>query len=214
MLRAVKNYFAPPPIEAASSLHVFLSGEASYLAQRSTYEFCRNTLAYFGQWVFDDERFNDAFRICRWEAFAAILADMIMVADGHFRAVQRDGETGLIGPLQRLQGEILRAYPLPTHRPQGWADVTDRVGCRLAQARLAAPAKVGDIARTAARRIYDVLPLYSENQEEDFRVIENAIRFGLIAFDGKFRTRVRSAAVVADLLRDSAEPGLSERTRA
>jgi len=201
MLRAIKDYFSPPPIEAMTALQSFMSGEASYLAQRSTYEFCRNTLAYFGQWVFDDDRFNEAFRVCRWEAYAAILADMVVIADGHFRHADAGESTALVERLQQAYAAMLAGYPLPVHRPDGWADAIEGVGRRLAQARLAKPSRVGDIARVAARRVYDVLPLYSQHQDEDYKVIENAIRFGLISFDGKFRSRVRADAVIADFLR-------------
>ena len=54
MLRRLVDHFRPPRIRDRAALRRFVSGEASYLAQRATYEFSRNTLAWYGQHAFAD----------------------------------------------------------------------------------------------------------------------------------------------------------------
>ena len=63
MLATLKGYFFPERIRSRVELARFVSGEASYVAQRSTYEFSRNTLAWYGQAAFGDPKFNDALAV-------------------------------------------------------------------------------------------------------------------------------------------------------
>lgn len=199
--RGVVEYFRPPPIVDGIALGRFLSGESSYLAQRATYEFARNTLAYFGQWAFGDDKFNDAFRISRWEAFAAILADAIVLTEGLLRPAVPE-PARLVGPLVSLYRRELHAYPLPPHRGAGWDDVIESLAARLTAAQQAPPAVVGDVARVASRRVYDTLPLYSHNKEYDITIIENSIRFGTIALNDRLVARLRPPVVWADLTKN------------
>ena len=73
MLTNLVEYLRPSRLRSATALRRFVSGEASYLAQRATYEFSRNTLAWYGQHAFADREFNDRFRVCRWEGYAGLV---------------------------------------------------------------------------------------------------------------------------------------------
>src|SRR5262245_29172017 len=139
MLRSVIEYFVPPAVGDRAAFARFLSGEASYLAQRCTYEFARNTLGYFGQHHFGDDRFNDAFRISRWESFAAILAGMVLLAEARLRPHAGDAPDRLIDPLTQLYREMLAEYPLPAHRAQGWEADVSALRDRLVHAQAAPP---------------------------------------------------------------------------
>lgn len=201
MLRRIIEYFAPPAIEDRPAFARFLSGESSYLAQRCTYEFARNTLAYFGQHQFGDDRFNDAFRICRWEAFAAILSGMVILTEGRLRTHAPQDPAALRDSLAGLYADMLGEYPLPAHRPQGWGAEIAALHDQLAQAQAAMPAPPAVIARPVALRVYNVLPLYSHNEEYDRRMIDNAITFGTIAFNDRLVRRLRAPQMAAQLLR-------------
>ncbi len=86
MLQQLKDRFFPGRIATQPALRRFISGEASYLAQRATYEFSRNTLAWHGQHILGEKGFNEVFAICRWESFAAIAADMVFIVRAHLAA--------------------------------------------------------------------------------------------------------------------------------
>jgi hypothetical protein len=206
MLRSIFEYFAPPAITDRPAFARFLSGEASYLAQRSTYEFARNTLAYFGQHQFADERFNDAFRVCRWEAFAAILGGMVILAEGRLRSHAAAQPAALRAGLLALYADMLAEYPVPAHRATGWDEQIAALEDQLTRAQADVPAAPAIVAKPVARRVYDVLPLYSHNAEYDRRIIDNAMSFGLIAFNDRLVRRLGAPQMTALLLRAAASP--------
>ena len=102
MLGGLIERFWPSPVADAPALQRLLSGEASYLAQRSTYEFTRNTLAWFGQHHFADDRFNEHFRRCRWESFASLLQAMILIASARLRPAATGRDAAMVEGLAAL----------------------------------------------------------------------------------------------------------------
>ncbi|MBL8674466.1 MAG: hypothetical protein IPK81_07720 [Rhodospirillales bacterium] len=203
MLSRLRDYFFPPPIEDVAALRRFLSGEASYIAQRATYEFSRNTLAWFGQHHFGDDKFNEAFAVCRWESYAAILAGMVVLTRGHLLSagVHHDA---LPAPLTRLYAEALGEYPVPAHRPEGWRDIEEALLGRLRALGADARPEVRAVAAAAATRAFETLPVLSRDKDEDRRVITGAVTFGMISFADRLRTRVDAGSVVERL--DPARP--------
>jgi hypothetical protein len=199
LLRSVLEYLNPPPLRDRATLARFLSGEASYLAQRSTYEFSRNTLAWFGQWMFHDPKFNEAFAICRWESFAAILADMVVLTEGTLRPHARS-PAALAQGLVALYAQMLQDYPLPAHRPEGWADAIELMESRLRDAAEHARMPDPSIMRFAVRKVYESLPVQSENSAADFAAIDSAIRMGTISFHDRLRQRASARELVTTLV--------------
>jgi len=196
--RALADWVRPPPIRRWTDLTRFLSGEASYLTQRSTYEFCRNTLAWYGQHHFGRDDFNEVFRVCRWETFAAVLADMTQLTQGRLGGAVADS-VELRRRLARCYSAGLAEYPVPTHRPVGWSDMVEEVERRLAETRIAGTTpSIAELGRATARKVHAIVPVRSENKVEDQRVIENAITFGLTAFSDRARRRIRPDELAAD----------------
>jgi hypothetical protein len=189
MLSRLREHFFPGPLASRDALRRFVSGEASYVAQRSTYEFARNTLAWYGQHAFGDKTFNEVFAVCRWEAFAAIAADMTALT----RVALADGR--LDAGLLRLYGEALAEYPNPVHRPQGWADRIEALAARFRDRAADQPLRPIDLAPATAARIHAEAPVRSNNQEEDRRVLAAAVSFGLVSFDDRLRRRLDRKAI-------------------
>lgn len=196
MLQGLIDRFWPSPVADAKALRRLVSGEASYLAQRSTYEFTRNTLAWFGQHHFADDRFNEHFRRCRWEAFASVLQAMILLTAARLRPAASGREAALVEGLVATYADALAEYPLPTHRPEGWSDVIDQLRAQLALAEASDPRR---LANAATKRMIEVMPVLSANRDDDFRTIESSIQFGLIAFADRLPRRLDSPALAADL---------------
>jgi len=199
MLARLIAYFRPPPIADRAALQQFLSQAASYLAQRSTYEFSRNTLSYYGQGAWHDPTFQDLMRVCRWESRAAVLADQLVLAEGRLRPFAGEAHA-LVAPLAALYGDLLGEYPVPAHRPEGWAADVDALRARLERVQLAQPLGAPEVARVGAQRVFDVLPVYSQYRDADFQVVENSIRFGMVSFSDQLGHRLRPAEVARDLL--------------
>lgn len=199
MLKRLREYFFPSPIRDRAALQQFLSSQASYLAQRTSLEFSRNTLGYYNQHLWHNDKFLDAMRVSRWETFAALVEDMIVLLEGKLRGTEQVQHDTLRDGLVALAGDILGAYPLPPHRPQGWSDVLDRLALRLAAAQSAPPANHMDIAKVSARRFYDTMPVRSANRPADVAVIEGAVRFGFSGFAAKLSALLRPVPVVRAL---------------
>lgn len=196
--RAVVDYVRPRPIASAADLKVFLDREAAHLGQYSTHEFSRNTLGYFGQDAWRHPVFKERMVLCRWEAFAAVLADLIILSEGRLRQHVSSADL-LTAPLVEIFASILGSHPIPAHRPEGWAAEIDQLRVRLGQAQMKPPSSANEIARVSARRVFDVLPVFSGNTEVDYFTIENAIRFGTVGVGVKLDGRMRGAAVARDL---------------
>ncbi len=202
MIRRLVEYFRPPPVADLAAFRRFLSGEASYLAQRATYEFTRNTLAWFGQAAFGDDAFNDAFRICRWEAFAGLLAGNVQLAEGEMRSSAGGREAALADALADAYAAMLAEYPTPAHRPD-WSDAVAGLRRRLGELQNAVPPALATptgVAREATGRVVAILPARSAHADEDRRTIESAFTFGAVAFHDRLRQRLSPDAVVAILL--------------
>lgn len=196
MLQGLIDRFWPSPVADTKALRRLLSGEASYLGQRSTYEFTRNTLAWFGQHHFADDRFNAHFRMCRWETFASVLQAMVVLTAARLRPAAPAREAALVERLAQVYADALAEYPVPTHRPEGWSDVVDQLRARLVLAESPDPQH---LAKAATTRMIEVMPVLSSNRDDDFRTIESAIRFGLVAFADRLPRRLDAPALAADL---------------
>ena len=199
MLNAVYRYFFPPPIRDRAALGSFMSGEAAYLAQRSTYEFTRNTLAWNGQAAFGDREFNDVFRICRWEAFAAVLSGFSLLAFARLAPGPGGRRGDLEAAMVKFYGDLLGAYETPRHRTD-WADELAALAERLHVLPPGVVPSAAEATRIAAAKVYKTLPARAGNPREEKDVIANALRFGTIGFGERLDRRLRPAETTASLL--------------
>jgi len=194
MFAGLKNYLFPDRVRLRGELRRFVSGEASYVAQRSTYEFSRNTLAWFGQAAFGDPAFNDAFAVCRWEAFAAIAADMTVVVRSFL-----DGGADLDPALVRIYADALGEYPAPVHRPEGWSDRHAAFLSRLAGVPSDHRPDLKAMGHRTGVLIHEHVPARSKNAMEERQVLAAAVTFGLISFNDRLAKRLDRDALLLDL---------------
>lgn len=190
MFGRLRESVFPKRLRTRDALRRFVSGEASYVAQRSTYEFTRNTLAWYGQAAFGDAKFNEAFAVCRWEAFAGIAADMTIIVRAELA-----GGPSLDPPLVRLYADVLGEYPNPVHRAEGWLD---RHSALLARFGALPDDRKPDLTAMGHRTgtaIHEMAPAHSKNVEEERAVLAAAITFGLISFQDRLPRRLDVAAL-------------------
>lgn len=200
MLQRLRDYFFQPKIRTVAALRGFVSSQASYLAQRTSLEFTRNTLAYSHQYLIHDEGFQDGLRVCRWESFASLIEDMLVLVENHLRPDDAGDAKRIRAMLVATARAMLGAYEIPRHRPQGWGDIVQRIETRLEQAALARPRTAHDIAEASATRLYDLMPVYSNNKKGDRAVVAGAVKFGFAGFAAKLSAALDAPAVRADLL--------------
>lgn len=200
MLTALIRRFRPLPIVDPSELRRFISGEASYLTQRAVYEFSRNTLAWFGQHYFANQGFVTVYAKCRWEAFGLLGIDMTALALGRMVATPAGlaSRAALAARMAEVYASALREYPAPEHRPDGWGDLLAE--CKMRLESIEGPLDPIKLAKPTAKRVFELLPVYSKNKAEDHKVVRNAFDFGLIAYYDRLRKRVPPEAAVQALL--------------
>lgn len=200
MLQRLRDYFFQPKLRTADALRDFVSSQASYLAQRTSLEFSRNTFAYSHQYMMYQDSFLDEMRKCRWESFAALVEDMLVAVEGKVRPPEAKDAENVAAALAGMARAILERYERPAHRPGGWDDVLTRIAARLAQARLAPPKAPNEIAAVAAGRLYVLMPVHSDNPKKDRDLVDGAVRFGFAGFAAKLFDALEPEPVRADLL--------------
>lgn len=194
MLAHLRTYLFPERARSRAELARFVSGEASYVAQRSTYEFSRNTLAWYGQAAFGDPKFNEAFAVCRWEAFAALAADMVTLLRSFLSA-----GSAFDPALLQVHADVLGEYPAPVHRPEGWADRHAALLSRFAGTASSHRPDLKAMGHRTGALIHDYAPARSNNAEEERAVLAAAVTFGLISFNDRLPKRLDREAIVAAL---------------
>lgn len=194
MYRQIKDRFFPSRVATRPEIRRFVSGEASYLAQRATYEFSRNTLAWYGQHVLGDARFNEAFAICRWESFAAIAADMTFLVRASLAA-----GPDLDRPLLQVYADALAEYPNPVHRPQGWNDCYATLLSRFNGVADGKPVDLKAMGYRTGALVHGTTPVHTKSVEEERAVLGAAITFGLISFNDRLPRRLDPVGLVRTL---------------
>lgn len=188
----------PPRIVDAEGLRRFLASESAFLAQKSTVEYCRARAGLLWQKLFEEQAFREALDVCRWGAMAVVLADQVVVVEGVLRPHAGDAEAELGAALAGLYEEILRGYDeVPPEQRAGWDDLIAEMPARIARVQLGPPHGPADTARTAGKRVYELLPIHKSLRGHDREMMVNAVRFGMVGFHGKLGEAVTDPAALA-----------------
>lgn len=203
MLQRIVDYFRPPRIVTAPAFRELIAGESAFIAQKTANDYCRAKTGAFSHSLFTEKTFLDALARCRWESFAAVLADALVMAEGFLRpaATNLGCEPQVADRLVAMYALVLEAYPLPKHRPEGWGDIIAAFPPRMARARLAAPLDPATIAANSARRMFEVLPIHSTYSASDEEVVASAVKFQIVSLWETLARRVDAGLVAADLAR-------------
>lgn len=199
--RRIGAWISPPPIVSAEAFCKFVEQRASFIAQKCAIDYCRGKTGLASYALFTEKPFLDALDVCRWEAFAAVLGDLCIVAEGRLRAhVAPERQPELAESMIHLYTAIMTALPKPAHRPQGWDDAVASFAVRIRAAAAAAPKPTLDIADHSARRMFENLPIHSKMRELDEEVVYGAIRFRMIAVSQEMQRRFDGASIARALV--------------
>jgi hypothetical protein len=201
VLQRVMSRLRPASIATTGELQAFLQERASLIAQKCAIDYCRGKTGLASYALFTEKPFLDALDVCRWEAFAAVLGDLFILAEGHLRGHASAAQRPLLaGALIRLHAQIFDAMPAPAHRPGGWGDALDSFKTRFQSAVQGQAPKALDVADHSAKRLYDTLPIHSSYRELDEEVVYGAVRFRMIAVNQDLQRRIAAAELLAELL--------------
>ena len=194
-----------PPVATLDELADFLAAQTAYVSQRTVLEYCRARSGLNWDKLFREKAFIDSLEVCRWEAYAEVLAEVAELALILLRR-QSPADPQLYLPgLAAAAGAALLRHPVPDHRPS-WDAASAAIEQHLAQSVLAAPRAVHLVGFGAADAIYARLPIHPDLRPQDREMFRNSVRFALCrVFDEM--TRRLDVPALAHALRGSAEPG-------
>jgi len=202
MLKAIRGWLRnTPEVNTRPAFGDFLTEQAFFASQKSVVSYCEVKAGVNRDKLFAEQEFQEALTRCRWESFAAVLADLTLLSYRFLRDHAAGREADLAAALVRLYAALLDAQARPSHRPEGWEDVVLPLAARLEQARVEGVASPSEVARTAARRVMQVLPIHEEHRRQDREAIEGAVRFHTVAVWEAMGRRVDAPAVAAALLK-------------
>lgn len=201
VLRRIVSRLRPAPIATSGALGTFLQERALLIAQKCAIDYCRGKTGLASYALFTEKPFLDALEVCRWEAFAVVLGDLLILVETALRPqVAPDKRARLCTALIALHARILASTPAPAHRAHGWHDVADSFVLALEAASAAAPRQALDVADRSAKRLFDTLPIHSSYRELDEEVVYGAVRFRMIAVNQELHSRIAPADLARALL--------------
>lgn len=199
MLHRIKEFFFPPTVSTHPELRTFIAGEAAYLAQKTVIGYCRVKTMLDYEKLLTEAPFREGQEICRWEAYASTLGDIIVMTEGWLRP-------GELGARQRLAESLGSDYPailnetVPAHR-QDWADVIEAFQARYARTCAEAPLPPEQIVTGSAALIHELVPIADRLKRNDREVITGDLRLHVLAAHASMLKRFRRDALVAALTR-------------
>lgn len=197
MLRRTLEFFFPPSVSTPDELKAFAAGEAAYLAQKTVIGYCRVKTMLDYEKLLGEPAFRDQQELCRWEAYANTLSDMLVVIEGWLRP----GDTGA---RQKLADSLAGLYPailneaVPAHR-KDWADSIAAFERRFALARSSEPAAPEQVVTETAKLIHELVPIADRLKRNDREVISGDLRLHMLAAHASMLKRFRRDALVAAL---------------
>lgn len=186
------------PVRTAEQLGEFLSRHAAFIAQKCADDYCRNKVGLSHYALGEEQTYREALTVCRWEGYAAMLAGLAAVTQRFVLEAGFDDKR-LEAALVALCGRVLAQHPAPAHGRQGWDKLIAELPARLRAARADPPPPLAEIAASAGKRLFEVLPIHHSYREFDEPTVIGAVHFNFVGFSDRFRREVDAAAVGRDL---------------
>lgn len=182
-----------------AALDRFLEAHAAFVGQRMTIGYCEIKAGPLRHSLFREEGFRVMMERARWEAFAAVRADMAVVAQARLRS-HVDDAAALDAPLVDGFATSLAAAPYFTDRPDGFAAEAAVLADRLAQARLAAPVPPARVFAVGGARVFDCLPIHTSLRAHEREMIVNGVCFHAMGALAKGDIQLDWPAIARDLV--------------
>ena len=186
-------------IETAPEFREFLAAQAAFIAQRTLLSYCEVKAGSNYKRLSAEPAFQEKYEIARWETFAAVLADLTIVAEGRLRPFFEGRLDRLADELGGLYVTVLDGMPKPAHRPGGWGDAIESFGPRLSRAQLAAPLAPDIVAQNSGEKLVEALPIHVSLRPGERDSVIGGIRFRVLACAEEMERRVDMSAVARSL---------------
>ena len=187
MLESIFRRRRPPPVADVDSLARFLDQRAALIAQKSVIGYCQVKTNLPIHELMVEKPFAEAFERARWEGYAAVLADLVVIAEGRLRSAVGGATDVLLDRLPALYGRIIGMHPqAATLRPHGWSDDVAALRARLAEAQDRPPRTIAEISRVSAGKLFRSLPIHERLRRPDAPAVEAGVRFLFVGLAREF----------------------------
>jgi hypothetical protein len=173
-------------VRTLAELITAIAEGAAFLAQGASYSYIRARSGTLGPRLMQDAVFNVGMEYCKWEAFAAVAGDLILIVEAELRSYGSWPATFW----RRLYREVLATHDVPEHRAEsGWDDRIAEFDRRL-EAHLAGPARgIEEICEHSAGVLMDNVPVTDDIRELDREMVVNNVKFRFIEHISGLRQR-------------------------
>ena len=183
-------------IATIPDLVIAIGEGAAFLSQGASYSYIRARSGTMGPRLMQDAGFGAGMERCKWEGFAAMAGDLILIVETELRA--HGAVSGLA--LKRVYREVLEAQELPSHRAvSGWEDRIAHFDLRL-DAHMAQPMRgIEELCEYGAGEILAFAPVEDAIREADREMVVNNVKFRVIDYVAELRKRTDWPALAAAL---------------
>ena len=200
MLSELLQKWRRPRIGTADALAKFLERNAWMVSQKNVIGYCTVKTNLPMSELLREKPFADAYDIAIWEAYAAVLADLVAVAETYLRSHAERRAPEVAAALGATYEALLVAHPLPPHRSAGWGREVAAVRRRLGESLATVPKSIRHISATSADRIVATLPIHERLRAPDAPAVVAGVQFMMVGLAHEFESRLDGAAIVADML--------------
>jgi hypothetical protein len=197
------------PVASARELADFLAAQSAYVSQRTVLEYCRARTGLNWDKLFKEQAFVDSLETCRWEAYAAVLAEIAELVLIRLRSQGVTEVDACLPGLEEAARSALLRHPVPRHRTS-WDEACADIERHLGRALLAEPRAVHFVGIGAADAIFDLLPIHPDLRPHDRTMFQNIVRFSLCRVFADVRQRLDVPALEVALWREATEAGAAE----
>ena len=197
LLQRTREFFFPPQVATRAELEAFISGEASYVTQKTVIGYCRVKTLYDYEKLLTEAAFRDGMEICRWEGYAGILGDTLIIVEGLLRPDREPERTRLADSLAALYPRLL-AEAKAQHRTD-WSDWQEAFARRFALTRQSEPVPPHRVVEDTAKLVHELAPLHPRLKREDQEVILGDLRMHMVAMHAAMLKRFRREALLREL---------------
>ena len=159
---------------------------AAYLAQGSSYSYIRARSGTMAPRLMQDAGFSAGMERCKWEGFAAMVGDLILIVETEMRP------HGPVAPAiwSRLYREVLAAQKMPSHRAEsGWSDRIAAFDMRLAAHGAMSIRGIESLCEHSAEVLLEFTPVDETIRKLDREMVVNNVKFRFIGFIDALRRR-------------------------
>jgi len=201
LIQRLTQWLRPPAIADRSALAEVVAAQSAYISQKLPIDYVQARAHGFSPQLFKEKPFLDSLKICTHESYAAVLGDLLILAEGLLRGPAGARAAAVADRLADLYVEILQRLDPPSSRPDGWTGAIGEFRIRFAIARDQAPRPAAEVAVHAGNRMFATLPLHERFTRRDQDAIVASVQLRAGIFAASLRQRLRPEPLIADLAR-------------